>query len=259
MPLIESRRFRDGDVERWRRMVQVDRALASSRRMAELEERALDTLAEFLAATPDAYVSVSWGKDSVVVAHLLARTGIKAPLVWFPGGFIENPDCVLVRDAFLARFPDVDYREHEVTLGDEPWDIDEGHDGAQAEFQRVSRSLYGGQYVSGVRAAESDTRALCMVRHGEASRNTCRPIGWWRTEHVFAYLAKHDLPVHPAYAMTLGGVVLREDIRVATIGGMCGRKYKTGRRLWERTYYGDVLTRIEREAVLRSARSAPVG
>ena len=58
-----------------------------------------------------------------------------------------------------------------------------------------------------------------MRRNGTASAATCRPIGWWTGADVFAYLARHDLPIHPAYACTMASAYDRDRVRVGTIGG----------------------------------------
>lgn len=68
-----------------------------------------------------------------------------------------------------------------------------------------------------------------------------RPILHWPTWAVFAYLYDHDLPVHPSYAMTMGGRLDRERLRVDGLGGYRGRDM--GRAEWERTYYGDIMSR----------------
>ncbi len=94
---------------------------------------------------------------------------------------------------------------------------------------------HGHRYVSGVRAEESGDRMRRMKRFGVASQNTCAPIGWWSGNKVFAYLWANDLPVHPAYAMTLGGRLDRRRIRVAAIGGEHGTGH--GRAEWEQHYY----------------------
>lgn len=81
-----------------------------------------------------------------------------------------------------------------------------------------------------------------MRIHGVATSRTCRPIGWWSSADVWAYLARHDLPVHPAYAMTLGGRLERDRIRVHSIGGEDGASF--GRVEWEDRYYGDLTARL---------------
>lgn len=239
MGLIESHRHTPGDLAYWSQAEAMDAILSTSRALEWKEARALDQLDLFADGGP-CYVGVSWGKDSVVVAHLAIRAGV-GPLAWFPAGIMENPDCALVRDAFLAMYPGVAYREIDASGPVVGPDIT-GHDGAQREFEIASRKL-GERYVSGVRAEESATRSLRMKRWGVSSKNTCAPIGWWSGEDVFAYLYKHKLPVHPAYAMTFGGALERKHIRVGTIGGHRGTG--KGRREWERHYYRDTLEAVE--------------
>ena len=55
----------------------------------------------------------------------------------------------------------------------------------------------------------------------------------------FAYLAQHDLPVHPVYAMSMGGVIDRSKLRVASLRGRSGTGM--GRREWEDLYYPEFM------------------
>lgn len=196
----------------------MDRILAASPRLAELERSAIEAMETFAAEGPF-YVSVSWGKDSVAVAHLSTALRAPPPLYWFPAGAIENPDCVLVRDAFLARWP-ARYFEIGVTAGGDPdaWDV---HGDARR--------------ASGIRAEESATRARSAAYDGLATMRSCRPILRWTGAEVFAYLARHDLPIHPAYACSLAGTLDRGRIRVGPLGG--DRGSGRGRAEWERAYY----------------------
>jgi len=57
---------------------------------------------------------------------------------------------------------------------------------------------------------------------------------------VFAYLNKHDLPIHPAYVMSFGGTLDRIRLRVDTLGLEAGTG--KGRREWETHYYGNYIT-----------------
>lgn len=236
MALIASRRHRPDDLAHWTVLARTDALRARLAKMNALEARALAALEDFVRRGP-CYIGVSWGKESMVVAHMAARLRLGVPVVWFPAGTIENPDCVLVRDEFLARF-DVRYIEHEAASI--AWSQDgthRVHDGAQEAFVRATKA-YGARYVSGVRAEESRARRLRMKHWGESSINTCAPIGWWKIEDVYAYMARYDLPVHPAYACTMGGQYPRESIRVATIGGILGGN--RGRREWEAMYYPEM-------------------
>jgi phosphoadenosine phosphosulfate reductase len=211
---------------------------------------------DFLAAGPF-YVGTSWGKDSLVVAHLVAELRLNVPVIWFPAGPVENPDCALVREAFLARH-DVRYIEHEVSeLAWKREGLFDVHDGAQAAFARASKR-FGGRYASGVRAEESRARRMRMAHWGECSLNTCAPIGFWKIEDVYAYLASRELPVHPAYACTWGGQFPRETIRVSTIGGVNGNGGLlggNGRREWEESYYPETVKIVKQLADAHNTRS----
>lgn len=238
--LIASHRHTREDLRVWAERERMDRALYEIGGTRRKEADAIDALRMFAEQPEPYYVSVSWGKDSVVVADLVARHYdllARPPIIWFPAGRVENPDCALVRDAFL-RLHDVEYREIEASLTSDEWDRTLGHDGAQAEFERLAREV-GRRYVSGVRAEESSTRRMAVGRHGLASRNSCRPIGTWGHHHVYAYLVGLDLPIHPAYACSMNGAWERKDLRVSTIGGERGRRF--GRAEWERRYYPEVM------------------
>lgn len=243
--LIPSPRPTRDDLRLWSDREAIDLLLYRSGFTRSVEHSAADALREFFSAGRG-YISVSWGKDSVVVADLAARIYDQLgapPVVWFPAGVVENPDCRLVRDAFLSTH-DVDYHEIEAGLSSDDWDSSLGHDGAQREFERVSRN-FGRRYVSGVRAEESSTRRMAVGNHGLVSRNSCRPIGTWSHVHVFAYLVGRDLPIHPAYACAMNGAIDRSVIRVSTLGGERGRRF--GRAEWEHRYYGAETRRIQRD------------
>lgn len=229
--LIRSPRHRPDDLALWRRWEAVDRA--RGRHLARKTSRAVEALRSFAAAGP-CYAGTSWGKDSVVVAHLVATTCPEVPLVWIRVEPIANPDCALVRDAFLARWR---CRYAEIVRRCAVDDDGEVHaTGTLESGFKEAASRYGPRHVSGVRADESAQRKLRVMRWGESTEMTCAPIARWTSRDVFAYLAHHDLPVHPAYACLGGGRWDRERIRVASLGGRRGQGH--GRAIWEREYYG---------------------
>lgn len=194
-----------------------------------IASKSREAIREF--ATRSCFCAVSWGKDSVVVAHLVATSGVNVPF-YFVRTHRVNPDCDLVRDAFLATY-DIDY--HEIVEPDEPWP----HWGFGLKEIPHKRSIHG------VRAAESSERELSACVHGVATDNKCRPILRWKTGQVFAYIEQNGLPLHPAYACTGGGRWDRDRIRVGTLGGERGNGI--GRSEFEREYYGDALNRSSAE------------
>lgn len=228
--LIRCDRHTKEDLDAWAILERQDIILSRLSGLVEREREAVETIRDFLATRSRSYAGVSWGKDSVVVAGLIAMHNIDVPLVWVKVEPIENPHCALVRDAFLGRFPGVRYTEIV-----ERCESSGGHTGILERGFKRAAGMFGPCYVSGVRGAESGKRKKRMMASGTDTKYTCAPIGWWKTEHVFAFLQKHDLPVHPAYAMTGGGRWDRNRLRVASIGGSRGSAL--GRTVWEKTYY----------------------
>lgn len=179
------------------------------------------------------HVGVSWGKDSVVVAHLVRAISADIPIVWLRMEGAENPDCFAVRDAFLSDFPS-NYAElarpvvwENGVMAMRPW----------SELLAAQRSGFGERRITGIRSQESGVRSMSAAVHGVATERSCRPILDWSTAQVFAYLLCFNLPIHPAYAMNQGGRLDIERLRVDFVGDDAGRDQ--GRREWELAYYGD--------------------
>lgn len=245
MTLIGSERHTPADRLIWADAADADIVHARSLFFHERIRRARDVLSSF--ARTGCYAGVSWGKDSVVVAHLLRKVAPSVPLVHLrPTN--HNPDCDDVRDTYFRDFPgqpyheiDVDYSDIDRNLSDE--EVDALTDAKWYAAFRSAKKRFGLRHISGIRAAESGGRKVRMKIWGESSPNACAPIGWWSTQDVFSYLAAHDLPVHPAYACLGGGRWEREKIRVSEIGDTGG--IGMGRRQWEQEYYGAELRRVQ--------------
>lgn len=235
--LIEHARHTAADLDHWRMLERMD-AVNARRLGPRLDAMARDATAELLAfaQSGDGYLGVSWGKDSVVCAWLLHQIET-AHNITFPAVYVvlssglTNPDSALVRDAFLARWPLREY--HEIAVEDVG--ADAGHRSAPGFAAAAQR--FGDRYASGVRADESVVRRMSMGHHGLTTASTCRPIGRWTTAEVYALAHREQLPLHPAYACTIGGLLDRRRIRVANIGGSHGTGF--GRAEWERRYYPD--------------------
>jgi phosphoadenosine phosphosulfate reductase len=207
---------------------------------------AINSIRKF--ANEHAYVGVSWGKDSVVVAYLAWIAARHLPLMHLrPTN--HNPDCDRVRDLYFKRFPGQEYHEIKVDysaidrLAKPDHELDAETDSVWYQSIREWTSSTRQKRILGIRGDESTGRLIRMLRWGIETKNALAPIGFWKTQDVFSCLEQHSLPVHPAYAMLGGGRWARDRIRVAEIGDTNGKG--NGRRQWEQEYYGDVLNRME--------------
>lgn len=238
MALIASPRHTREDLRVWEEREQMDRSLAEviGGRLERLVKQAANAIVSF--AVEPCYLGISWGKDSLVVAHIVARLPpLPIKCVYFVHGMRANPDCPFVRDAFFAQHR-LDYLEHQV----DPRKPDDMTSKAKRYERWVREAGLPPRRITGLRGAESRTRALSAAAHGVETETTCRPILGWSTAEVFAYLCQQGLPVHPAYAQSMGGALDRDWLRVAPLGGHEGAGH--GRAEWERRYYGAELRRV---------------
>lgn len=241
--LIESHRHTRDDLVLWKEHWAADLAVDLGGRVGA----ALQAIDGFL-SRGSAYAGCSWGKDSLVVAHLLWQHARSVPLMHLrPTN--HNPDCDAVRDAYFASFPGQQYEEivvdysgiDRLLLTDD--EVDKATDDRWYAAIKAYCDQCGERRILGIRGDESGGRRIRMRRWGVESKSALAPIGFWKESHVFGYLAQNDLPVHPAYAMLGGGRWPRTHLRVAEIGDTRG--CLRGRREWEIEYYGDVLRKIE--------------
>lgn len=228
--LLESSRHSDLDLRQWAIWEAQDARYLHRRRarLARLADGARQALVAFLEAG-DAYVSVSWGKDSVVTAHLARAVDPTLPLVRGRFEGREVTDTVRVSEAFLDRWP-MPYHVHLC-----PWD--------DATWGGPLQKAHGSRRITGIRAEESADRRLSAATHGGATARVCRPVLRWSLADVMAYAYWHDLPLHPVYAMSMDGRLPRRALRVGSIGD--SQAAERGRADWERRYYPEVSRAIE--------------
>jgi len=222
--LIPCDRHKAVDLRGWAELEWADKVWANQGdRLARLAARSLDAIEAFIAGP--CYASTSWGKDSVVLLHLFLS--VRGQVVYHE----EAVDYARVD----PRLPTIVWDRETYRLWDAAW--------------RKVEEDFGARHFSGIRSEESSGRRLRMRRFGLNSPNASAPLGWWTQADIFAYLAAHQLPVHPNYAMLGGGRWKRDHLRVSEIGDEKGIEF--GRREWEKEYYGDLLRRNEASSPLR--------
>jgi phosphoadenosine phosphosulfate reductase len=222
--LIPSPRHTPADLALWAEYEEADRALAQSHaeRLNRLFGQTVETIHRW--DSGGGYLGTSWGKDSVVLMHAAAEAKVSVSSVWVRMRGRENPDCLLVRDAFLEQFP-LRYIEREFVYEEC------SHDEHWAALARE----FGNRRLTGLRMDESGTRKMSVLRLGIDTGASCRPLAYWRSDDIFAWCAANDLPLHPAYACLGGGRWPRKYLRTHAIGGSSGSN--RGRADWEREYY----------------------
>lgn len=197
---------------------------------------AQEGIAAMRALAPRAYVSISFGKQSLVLAHMLHQVApdmqmcfLAASETWLMDNFGE------VIDTFLQRFPvrlhirqtndaalDIEtpvsrLRERHPSIGwdfkatgETTWDWGRVVDEGTGELHNlVRREEYDGWYW-GLAKEESIARAYTLSAkwdgqpHPSIFRYTdgkyrCCPLMHWHVDDLAAYIAQHDLPMLSTY------------------------------------------------------------
>lgn len=237
MPLIEIDEHRPEDLAAWRESERESEAWGTTTAFRRRVAESADVIRAFLGGG-EAYVSTSWGKDSVVAAHLAisvaAEEGMDIPLVHVLES-CRNPHNELVEGQFRLLMP-------QARIESVPYIPPCA--GSFARTLDDVRQRFGARWIGGIRGQESGGRAR-RIADGLTRGVSCQPMGLWSAKDVFAYLHVFGLPVHPAYAMTFGGSLDRDRLRVCSLRGaphhdpLLGiRGDGMGRDEWEQTYYG---------------------
>lgn len=166
-----------------------------------------------------AYVSISGGKDSLVVAELVTRIYADCPLVWVNQGYLaEWEDCIELINLWRSQGRNVVelcpvrdlwhlYQDYGIPLeGKMTSKIDKiinqklMYDPLE-EYQKM-HNIKG--YAWGIRTEESRNRAMYLKKHGELHQLKnglwrCSPIGFWTVQDVWQFIDKYKLPYPAMY------------------------------------------------------------
>lgn len=168
------------------------------------------------ALAPLSYVSVSWGKQSICLAHLLYCVDPLMPMFFLASGetwAIHNYREVI--DSFCVRFPirlTIVQTDHVFDGAARTWK--ESRDAGQHDLQRMCRRDEWDGWYWGLGAdrsvKEGRGRRLSLQHrwpgqpHHTIFRYTdekyrCCPLSRWTLHDIAAYLAVHDLPLLDEY------------------------------------------------------------
>lgn len=245
--LISCDRHTKKDLVHWEMWKLIDKANSLSEGFNKRCEETIKKLKAYFRQNPQCYVGVSWGKDSVVLAHMIFNHIKKDPLhIYIRMLDNENPYSGTVRDLFINQYP-INYEEisYSYQQSDASW-FKNGKPDRWYQIIDDLKKKYGA-HVTGIRKDESAKRKIRFICYGRQTVNSFSPFDNFTVSDIFAYLYKFNLPIHPNYAMTSGGLWERNRIRVASIGNREGDGM--GRLEWEKQYYGDFLRKIEASTV----------
>lgn len=201
----------------------------------------------------DGYIAFSGGKDSLVALHLALQAEPNAPVCFFDAA-LEFPETYtyiadlaeawnLNLDVIAAHRPTLELLiengtwSHTATPGPVT-NLFQNKIGlpAQTAVQR-----HGPGVVWGLRADESNSRRAMFAQsisqghtHGARSRRdgsyTYSPVWNWTDNDIWAYIARHDLPVNPVYQKLRRLGTPATALRVSAM--LDGNHLEAGRLVW---------------------------
>jgi 3'-phosphoadenosine 5'-phosphosulfate sulfotransferase (PAPS reductase)/FAD synthetase len=210
-------------------------------------------------AHADYAVSISWGKDSVVMLHLAAMTLDHVVAVHGRYSLHEElPDIPLVRDAVLKMLGNrITYIEVPVwgewelyqRVGRFFWEPETAEDRAMLRawkddfvcaVEGAARQADAHGMMIGMCAHESKARRLSIAMRGEAylvrdRLPTLLPLARWSADDVCAYHADNGLPWLHIYDVATDPRTARSELSFAAGGGDAIRRHGALAE-WETAY-----------------------
>ena len=165
-------------------------------------------------------LSVSWGKDSLVMAHL-ARD-LSLPYVWLScGEFDDWPDTEEVAERFCKRWPVKVHKVGCMSVAECYRTAGRFYVFAETQEQKKADRLYSDSFIEtitgtirdmgckgsfiGLRAEESRGRLRLLRFRGRLLYSKthrlweCFPLAWWTGRDIWAYIFAYDIPYSEMY------------------------------------------------------------
>jgi 3'-phosphoadenosine 5'-phosphosulfate sulfotransferase (PAPS reductase)/FAD synthetase len=220
-----------------------ERQMAEARLYARLRQRryrldfALSGIEEMLRLAPRAYVSVSFGKQSVCLAHMIYQIAPQIPMYFLASEeswWIHNFQEVI--ETFLAQWPiELTIVQTLNITNSESWQ--ESRDKGQWDLQTMTKREYWDGWYWGLSKGESADRERTLSSRWKGqphptifkyvdSKYRCCPIMEWELLDLAAYISEHNLPLLNLYKEQ--GLQVRTTARVtrmmADYGGLARSK-----------------------------------
>lgn len=193
---------------------EIGRIWCKSKKFLNKLEKAIDLAAEQLKDHKSAYIAVSGGKDSGVLAFIIkeaVKQVQKEVKIWCHVSDASFPKTIETVNEIAKRLNiKVDFYESEFSSIESMKDREERRKfGKTGIFYKSIREYAKDKDLAfvGVRAAESKRRMKAAKIHGQlfhsesmGNIDICYPLLWFRLEDIAAATILFDIPLHPIYS-----------------------------------------------------------
>ena len=176
-------------------------------------EEALAFIKEYIEKYENIAILSSWGKDSLVVLHLVLQVKPDIPVVFIDTEFkpkatyelcekITNEWHLNLKTYKSKHINDKEFMQN-VIIGPKLWETNPDLCCQILKVeptQQAVQELKLDAWFSGLRATESEKRKLFQKVHRQGDFIRLHPLYDWTEADVWRYMACYNLPVHPLYA-----------------------------------------------------------
>jgi len=178
----------------------LERQLSEGHMLAKLpqykrkEQKAIRDIRQMFRVAPRSYLALSWGKQSIIVAHMIFRIAVRVACVHWSNPNAERlADFTATRDTFLSRFL-LDYTE-----------FPEGDTDLKGNGKRYMQQQGLTGVLMGLAAEESNGRKYTLkqgketiMQYRDGTWRGC-PLADWIVPDLAAYIATYNLPLLRPY------------------------------------------------------------
>lgn len=162
----------------------------------------------------------SMQRTSAVLMHLFADLGLDNAILFVDTGY-HFVETLRLRDEYMRRYrlnlvtlyPELTIEDQETRHGKKLWSCLEGQPQCCHLRKEAPLLAYLAQHeravvANGLRREEGGRRAHLrpLVPDGRTAGYQLSPLVDWTAAQVDAYIAAHDLPVHPLYARSYSSI-----------------------------------------------------
>lgn len=203
------------------------------------EQKAIDALNIFFDLSKNPYLALSWGKQSICLAHMIYQIAPDTKMIFMRSweSFLYH-DFERVINEFINNFHInyVDYYKDNVSWNSLSWK--ETRDLGQNDLQNMAEEIYPSWdgVIMGLAKDESKARRITTslrttewdtIFKYKTKKYRVTPIQDWNNKDLAAYIFKYKIPLLSAYNE---GLHIRTTARItsksADFNGMKGLKYR---------------------------------
>lgn len=207
----------------------------------------LRTIEESLKIIKNPYLSISWGKDSILLLYFVRQVNSKIKCVYLNSGY-ALPDTYEIRDRIVS-----DWNLNYIEIKSDYFAIkefkppDQRTKAEQSKYVDILKKIPFDNFAKennhdgnfwGIRACESIGRNHLIKTNGllfksEKGIYRSSPIGWVTNEELWYFYEKFNIPMNQIYTKTK--FINKDQIR--NTGWLSTDGEDRGRVVWLRYYY----------------------